>query len=39
MKAAWAILRAIYPHQSVDCATVVPAIRRREGFGLIVLDR
>jgi predicted O-methyltransferase YrrM len=39
MQAAWAILRMIYPDQSVDCATVVPAIRRREGFGLIVLDR
>ena len=39
MRAAWAVLRAIYPYQSVDCATIVPAIRRREGFGLIVLDR
>ena len=39
MRAAWAILRAIYPYQSVDCATIVPAIRRREGFGLIVLER
>jgi len=38
MRAAWAVLRAIYPYQSVDCATIVPAIRRRQGFGLIVLD-
>lgn len=38
MRAAWAILQAIYPYQSVDCTTIVPAIRRREGFGLIVLD-
>jgi hypothetical protein len=37
MREAWAILQTIYPTQSVDCSTVVPAIRRREGFGLILL--
>ena len=39
MRQAWAILQAIYPQRSVDCATVVPAIRRREGFGLILLNK
>jgi cephalosporin hydroxylase len=38
MRAAWAVLRAIYSRQSVDCKTIVPDIRRQEGFGLILLD-
>lgn len=39
MCAAWAVLQAIYPCQSVDCSTIVPKIRSRTGFGLIALDR
>jgi predicted O-methyltransferase YrrM len=39
MREAWTILQAIYRRQSVDCSIVVPAIRRREGFGLIALGK